>query len=139
MSIQVPDQPQDISSEHGELVNHGVTITHGVYWIDDGNHVFRSTQFDVFGEGDTRQAALDVFSDNMYDHLEHLYELVRSEQATAHELEAFVILSERYIDATRRHEFEREPAIALNFLRRGRRGSRGWRSLPENSSTLLHA
>lgn len=136
MTIQIPEQGSDAA--HGELMNHGVAITRGVYWVADGSHVFRSTEFDVFAEADDHDAALAMFMDNMYDHLEHLHELVRARDATQHELDAFVTLSERFVEAARRHEYEREPAIALNFLRRGRRG-RTWRSVPENSSTLSHA
>lgn len=138
MTMQLPEQRSEALAEHGELVNHGVRITLGAHWIAEGSHVFRSAEFDVFAEAHDHDAALAMFIDNMYDHLEHLHELVRAHDATPHELEAFVTLSERFVDAARRHEDEREPAIALNFLRRGRRG-RAWRSLPENSSTLSHA
>lgn len=137
MTTQISEQPYEATADEGELVNHGVTITRGVYWVADGSHVFRSTEFEVFAEADDHDSALQMFVDNMYDHLEHLYELFRAGDATQHELDAFVTLSERFVEAARQHEYEREPAIALNFLRRKR--GRGWRSPPENSSTLSHA
>jgi hypothetical protein len=122
----------------GRLINHGVTITRGVCWADGSNFVFRSTEFDVLGEADDPQTALNIFVESMYDHLESLYELVRQDEATDHEFQEFLTLSERYFEATRRHEAERERRAPLHFLRR-RTSHRVWRSERASSSAMSHA
>ncbi|HLX33112.1 MAG TPA: hypothetical protein VKR79_10160 [Gaiellaceae bacterium] len=122
----------------GELLNHGVTITRACHWVDGDNYVFRSTEFDVLSEGENFDAALARFASDMEDHLFYLFDVMRSGRATDQESAEFAELGERFIGATSRHADEREPAIALNFLRRRNR-QRNWRSLPKTSSALSHA
>lgn len=124
---------------YGELTNHGVVITRGCHWRDGDNFIFRSTEFEVFSEGDDFSSALSQFISDMEDRLLYLFEIVRSGDATRHEFEEFTTLSERFIEAAKINETEREPLIALNLRRRKNWTRKVWRSLPKNSSALSHA
>jgi hypothetical protein len=132
-------EPDEFNPEEGQLLNHDVVITDAVRWVEpDGTHVFRSTEFDAMGEGSDEESALRMFIENMEDLVSYLADLVR-EDPTEHELDAFVLLAQRFIEAQRRHEAESVPFIRVNFPRRRRPHGKRWRSLHENSSAALPA
>lgn len=133
-----PRLKADTAVQYGELLNHGIVITRGCCWVDGSNYIFRSTEFDVFSEGDDFESALRQFGSDMEGRLLFLFELVRKGDATDHEFAEFEMLGERFIQATMAHEDEREPRVTLNLRRRSRQ-RKVWRYLPSNSSALSHA
>lgn len=132
------DRSDELTAEPGAWIVHDVVMTEGVHWVDGSNHVFRSTEFDVFAEGDDWDSALQAFGDTLAEYHADLFTLVNSGEATPHEKETFQKLTERLLEASRRRDSERERLIAINFRRR-RRLRRNWRSAHENSSLVLNA
>ena len=136
------DHPTEGAPEYGALANHGVIISTGVYWVeDDGTHVFRSLEFDVQGEGNSKKAAFSTFVDNLEDFAVYLSELTQGDQATQHECEVLAKLAERYFEVNRRCGGEKVRLVAVNWPwgRSTRQHGRDWHSQTKNSSLVLHA
>jgi len=131
------DAPTEASPEFGTLRHHGVALTQGAYWQDDeGNHVFRSLEFDVRGEGSSKNEAFEQFTQNVEDLVVYLGEV--GADLTDHEREEFIVLAERFLQAWKRHDQENTRIVQVNWpWRRTRLHGRNWQLIPANSSTAL--
>jgi hypothetical protein len=143
-TLEIEDRvrrPIESDPEHGEVIAYGVVLTRGLYWVDAGNHVFRSVEFDVMGEGEDRDSAFVAFVENLEDLVSDLTETVDADDATRDEVDAFVALSSRFLEAYKRHENEKRPLIEVNLPRRRprRQHGRSWRSTRTSSSAVLSA
>lgn len=148
-----PDQghpPTEDAAELGYLSVADALLSHAVRWIgDDGEYVVRSTEFDVYGDGDSwDEAYIDFF-----DHARALFAMYASleeRDMTEHESELALVLGQRIVNCldARQDELEMElanmrkrSAFFRMFLRRpSQERSDLWHpSNQRTSSQLSHA
>lgn len=67
--------PTEEAPELGALELAGVMLTKGEHWVEDGDFVFRSTEFDVIAGAPTFDAALREFGANVVSFVEYLAKL----------------------------------------------------------------
>jgi hypothetical protein len=115
----------------GQVCAHGVRLSSAVHWVEDGEHIIRSTEFDLIASGPTLDDAVNAFVDNAEDHVRFIGDLVRQERATEHEVEVASTLMQRFLTAYEHMEDELREAYRLRHLlssvrhpRRGRRSTR---------------
>lgn len=121
------------------MTTHGVILTHALYWVEDGVHVVRSREFDLIGEGEDRESAIEMLAGNAHDLVIFLGELIRAGDATPYELETFTTLGARWVEMYERHENEMRGRL-LPWRRREEAHHGGdWQSGLETSSQLLPA
>ncbi len=109
-----------------------------LHWQEDGDLVFRSTEFDILAAAPTREQAILQFLENAEDLLSHLQELRDAGGATEHEIETAAALASRF-DPVRRYlqdEYDRESRRLVSIhIGRRRRASRGYVLSPRQPTT----
>lgn len=131
--------PTKESPEHGAICLKGVVLSEVAYWVEDGDHVFRSTEFDLIAGDPDRDAAIGKFVDYARD-LVGLYTDLDIEEVTPAELEIAMTLVSRlnaaYQQVTDELEAERRRLVVFPRLRNREHRTTGWyrRSRPTSSS-----
>jgi hypothetical protein len=133
--------PTETDAEFGEVVMFGVTLTEAERWVEDGEHVVRSTEFGVVAGAPTLPDAVDRLCETLKDLADHITAEPMAE-LTPEELERATTLYHRLADAyeTGRNTFERmlnnKRRAAAILVGRRRRLARGveFRSAPTRSS-----
>jgi hypothetical protein len=120
--------PTEEAPELGHVVAAGVNISEGLHWLEDGVHVIRSSEFDLMGQGDDLDEAVDSFVGQALDLLWYFNEEIERGEATDHEIRLAGVLGGRLAQAYRHvseeragEEKQREPFITLSFGRRHKR------------------
>lgn len=73
-----------------------VDLTEIEWWVDpDGTFVVRSREFDCFAQDRSRDRAVSLFVEEVFDYGEMLADLIKSGEAVEEEREAFTKLSAR--------------------------------------------
>lgn len=87
---------------------------------DEGAHVIRSVEFDVYGEGDTLDEAVQDFINHAEDYYDHLASLYEVGEAAENEAEQLALLGRRLRDAylaiTQALERERQEPKSLGDI-----------------------
>ncbi len=105
----------------------GVAIASVYHWIDDGLHVFRSSEFDLIAAAENEQEAVNQFVDNLEDRLELIANLDEDE-VTEDEAQLFRQVTERFFEAWRiLEERERRRVISIRVGSRRKRSRGNWR------------
>jgi hypothetical protein len=120
--------PTEDAPEPGRVVAAGATVSEGLHWLEDGSHVIRSSEFDLMGQGDDLDEAVDDFIGQALDLLWYLNGEIERNEASDYEVRLAGVLGGRLAQAYRRvnedreaEEKQREPFIALSFGRRHKR------------------
>jgi hypothetical protein len=123
--------PNPESPEIGRITFGGELISEVAYWVEDGDHLFRSTEFDVYAADPDRATAIGKFIDNVDDLGIALAAWTDQDLATGDDMDACVTLLRRMTAAYRavsaeltelQAEQERH-IIQVNLPRRRRRGA----------------
>jgi hypothetical protein len=128
--------------EQGTIRYAGVPAFAVEHWVEGGDHVFRSTEFDLIAGDPDMRRAVDKFvegADDLWSFLEE------QEKLTEGELELVSLLASRFRKAL--HELDRvqtrkRPLIAIHLPGQREEQLRTWRpadQIPSNSSHLSHA
>lgn len=119
-----------------------VLISEVEHWVEDGLHVFRSTEFDCQSEHEDEGEALFAFLQSAEDLLRFLDDLVDADRATRDEIRIMAKLSRRFYEvyAAQREELERRQRRRLLRSHSGMH-SVNWRrrQTPTNSSRPVPA
>lgn len=139
-TVQAPQIPTEDAPDVGTIAiavgDRLVEISEVQHWIEDGSHVFRSTEFDCIAEAENEGDAVVAFVANAEDLFRFLDDLMDAGRATGQETRTLVKLSRRFFEAFEASE-EEERHRARISLRRTRRPQ--WQPLTaqDNSSKLL--
>lgn len=117
-----------------------IVVSEGEHWVEDGEHVLRSTEFDVIAGDPDFERALAKFIDKHEDLWIYLSQV---EELTDNENETFLALAPRFVaihrEFERREEERRERLINISFgrVRRLQRGApfRAWQSSTQAQSS----
>jgi hypothetical protein len=129
--------PTEESPEVGVIVYADEPIFEAEHWIEDGEHVLRSTEFELVAGDSSLTAAVNRFVEDAEDLWGHLEE---TRDLTANELELVSLLAKRFrkilqvVEEIERRELERRIRISLRP-----RPLRSWHPQPSSSSQLSHA
>lgn len=129
--------------ERGTIASAGVPLFPVEHWVEDGEHVFRSSEFDlIIGDADF-DAAIEKFiegADDLWGFLEEQQNL------TEGEIELVSLIASRFRpllqELERRERARRRPVLAIPLPRRGVERLVTWRpasQTPDNSSHFSHA
>jgi hypothetical protein len=91
-----------------QIGDHRVPISGIEHWVEDGIHVFRSTEFDCMGEAEDALEAVNAFVDNAEDLFRFLDDLHDAGRATEDETRLLIKLSRRFFEMYEAIELERE-------------------------------
>jgi hypothetical protein len=80
----------------GDVALGGSVISEALYWVEDDQHVLRSTEFDVIADGATFDEALGRFVQNAEDFADYIADLGAAEITPA-EADVAVALLERFV------------------------------------------
>jgi hypothetical protein len=124
-------EPSESHPELGSVALYGVAVSAAVYFLgEDGEHVVRSTEFDLHGDGDDLQKALAQFDGVASDYPGYIAEDAAAGDATEYELRQGVLLGRRLSDAyaagARRAPTGRAIAPALRAARWRHRPAEAW-------------
>jgi hypothetical protein len=131
--------PSELNPEDGYVSICGALLLEGQRWEADGAHFIRSTESEVWGQGDDLDDAVGDFVNHAIELSHHLATQILQGDATEHETQVHALLAERLADImatveeseTRR----RDAAIQLLRLRRRRfREANTWRPAPRSHS-----
>lgn len=127
--------PSELEPEEGFVSVCGVLLLNAQRWQDEGAHFIRSTEAEVWGQGDDLQEAVGEFVSHAIELLHHLATQVREVDATEHETQVHALLGERIADvmaAIEESETRRRDAMKqlLGFRRRKFREANTWRRAP---------
>jgi hypothetical protein len=121
--------PTAEAPDAGMVCVHGVRLSSAVRWIEGGEHVIRSTEFDLLASGQALEDAVNAFVDNAEDQVRFVADLIRQERATEHEVEAASLLMQRFLSAYEHIEQELQeayrPRRMLSLRRRHRKRGNG--------------
>jgi hypothetical protein len=84
--------------EYGEVCLHGVRIATAAHWVEDGEHVLRSLEFDLIVGAPSLEEAVSKFLESAEDIADHLSEL-GEDRITHDEVEVALALYHRFSDA----------------------------------------
>ncbi len=88
------DLPVSESPEEGVLTFHGVEVFPALYWVEDGDHVFRSMEFDLLAADRDQYVAIQKFIEMAEDLAGYYSDLTKAGRATEAEADiALQILS----------------------------------------------
>ena len=129
--------------EQGVIGSAGVPLFPVEHWVEDGEHVFHSSEFDlVVGDADF-DAAIEKFiegADDLWGFLEEQKNL------TEGEIELVSLIASRFRallqELERRERARRRPLITIRLPRRGVERLGTWRpanQTPDSSSHFSHA
>lgn len=122
--------PTADSPAFAEIGANGVVLSKVAYWHEDGDHVIRSTEFDVIAGHADLDEAIRRFVVNT---LGYAALLAQSEDRTEDDLATVLLIYQRAADFMREIEENQRPLRRRRLLRFGRRGGygprtkRGWR------------
>lgn len=109
-------------------------ITRAIHWVEGGEHIISSTEFQVSGSGETFGAAFHAVVEGLTDEASDLVELMASGEAAPNEIEECKLLSQRFTAIIEANEdFEQERAKLVRKLRRRVRGGKRWQIQPRGS------
>ncbi|HEV3094970.1 MAG TPA: hypothetical protein VGY30_10705 [Solirubrobacteraceae bacterium] len=134
-----PTAPTEEHPERGYISIMGIAVFQVEHWIDAGEHIFRSSEFDLIAADPDLKRAVDRFVENAED----LWSFIAGQdEPSENELELASLLGSRFqpiLHELERREQEREHRlISISFARR-RRQLRSWHpssTTPSNSSQL---
>lgn len=122
--------------EEGELSLYGTRISGVEHWFEDGDHVLRSTEFDLIAGAPSLEEAAERFVESLEDLAEAVGDLVRAERSLEHERDVGLVVLGRLAAAYKAgaREVYRETRLlrVLSLFRRRRGDSRG-RFLPSSA------
>ncbi len=130
---QAPPQTADAARtadhpEFGFIGMEGVVLSEVAYWLEDGHHVFRSTEYDVIVGDADKQTAIAAFVEATEDYADFLAQF---ESHTVEDLTIATTIFKRLVEiyerAQARHHHRR---TVLSVLRRGHDAARGWHHEP---------
>lgn len=136
------DAPSEQAPENGCIGRFDVVLSEVEHWVEDGDHVFRSLEFDVIAGDPDKGRAITKFIDNALDFRDYLDGL---EDRAENEDEMLQLLNSRFsrvasaLEGQERARREKLISISLGGRRRRQRAdlSRFWhpRSTPQQSSS----
>jgi len=103
----------------------GVEISQVAYWVEDGEHVFRSTEYDVIGADLDFNRAVVKFIENSEDYARFIADRFKENDASIDEAEVALTLIQRFAEVyQRQRDSAQEDARRLIRIPRRRRGAR---------------
>jgi hypothetical protein len=149
LATATPETPTETSPELGtigiQVGDRRIPISMIEHWIEDDRHVFRSTEFDCMGEGDTELGAVVAFVENAEDLFRFLDDVLDSGRATEAEKMTLIKLSRRFFEiyeaTTELEQKKQHISRWRKFRRRPPMNRPQWQRQPAlgNSSELSHA
>ena len=101
MTVEAPAAdrvPTEEAPKVGSITSpDGVLLSQAKRWVEDGVHVIQSTEFEVMGEGDSLQDAVEDFVRRAIDYHAMLITLVEEQDATEHEQRIAAALGARVV------------------------------------------
>lgn len=142
------DLPTSESPEEGVLTFYDVEVFPALHWVEDGDHVFRSTEFDLLAADRDQYVAIQKFIEMAEDLADYHVDLMKAGRATDEEADiALQILSrinellERQLRLAKEQlQAQRRRVINVRRRRAGVRqahAGRFVRSRPRSSSARL--
>lgn len=147
----------DITSDEEEPVEHSedikeidfgaifwreVPISDVEHWTEDGNHIFRSTEFDMLVANEDEQRAVDQFVETTEDLLNITLATLQQGEVAHTDLDVARILIPRFLkvykvlerlDLETESQARRPISVRINLGRRRGEHSRVWRPRSRNS------
>jgi hypothetical protein len=121
-TTQTTDPTED-APEQGQIGWFGVVVSEVAHWVEDGDFVFRSLEFDVEAGDPELERAVSKFIDNTSDFRAYLDAL---DDRGENEEEMLQLLNSRFSriagELERRERARQERLINISFGRRRRRG-----------------
>jgi hypothetical protein len=105
-----------------------IKLTDALHWVEEGEHIISSTEFQVASSGDTFFEAFLHMVDNLLQEARSLGKLIEDADAAPNEREEALALFARLqeiVEAEEKAERRREEAARSHTRRRRRRGSAG--------------
>jgi chemotaxis protein histidine kinase CheA len=105
-----------------------IKLTDALHWVEDGEHIISSTEFQVASSGESFVDAFLHMVDNLLQEARSLGALIEDSQAAPNEREEALALFARLqeiVEAEEKAERRREEAARSHKRRRRRRGSAG--------------
>lgn len=137
--------PTEENPELGAVRFEEVPITEAEHWVEDGLHVFRSTEFDVTAAAPDEWEAARKLLRNVEDYGQHLV-AIGADELTVEEARVALTILERFLQGYRNAEarMQREslPRRVGRLIGRRRSDHRAGfhrQSTPPTSSRLQHA
>jgi len=138
-----PDRTAENLPEIGTICYANIPVFEVEHWIEDGDYVFRSTEFELVAGDADMATAVDRFvegADDLWNALEEQDDL------TANELELVSLLASRFRrvlhELEKREEQRRHRRISISLHRQRGQRLRTWHPTGQTqagSSHLLHA
>jgi hypothetical protein len=128
-------QPTADKPEIGCISLGGVPLSQVAYWVEDGEHVFRSTEYDVLAAAPDFAGAVVKFIENSEDYAKFIADLFREDEASLEEAEVALTLIQRFAEVYRQQrDAARQEARRLIRIPRRRPGNvapDGYRRSPQ--------
>ncbi len=134
-----PDGPTADDPGYGTIGIYNQPISDVAYWIEGGDHVFRSVEFDIIAGAPDFDEAISKFIDNAEDLATSIAELDGDDRTAQESQDAMTIfqrLAGAYEESERIEQERRRRMRLLRLLRRRPDSHRGFRpsSSPRTSS-----
>lgn len=102
-----------------------VVLTEAVHWVEDGEHIIASTEFQVAADAPNFREVFFQFVDRLLDESRSLNTLIRSGEAAENERDEGLRLAERIAEIVTLEEHAQRRREAAHRAFRSRRLSRG--------------
>lgn len=119
-----PDNP-NIGSVTVEIDGESVVLTEAQHWVEDGEHVIVSVEFQVSSSGETFLEAFEQVIDNLFEEARSLNARIRDNEAAPNELDEALRLAERFTKIAELEECRLRELEAARLAGRRRRLNRG--------------
>lgn len=127
-----PDAPEARPNEGAlilEVDGERIPLTEALHWVEDGEHIIASTEFQVAASGDTFWDAYLHMAESLVEEAQSLVSLIQDADAAPNERDEALALFQRFqrvMAAEENAQRQREQKEARKFaLRRRNRRSRG--------------
>jgi hypothetical protein len=119
-----PDNPNN-GAVAVEIDGQSVVLTEAQHWVEDGEHVIVSVEFQVSSSGDSFLEAFEQIIDNLFEETRSLNARIRDNDAAPNELDEALRLAERFTQIAELEERRLRELEAARIAGRRRRLNRG--------------
>ena len=123
----LPEAPSD-NPNKGALAavidGQNVVLSEALHWVEDGEHVISSCEFQVASSGDSFREAFEQMIDNLFEEVHLLSARIRKNEAAPNELDEALLLAERFTEIAELEEARLRESDAARAIGRRRRLNR---------------